>query len=136
MAAIDRDPCGSTMIRVSIEVRELLEKEKVIPREPLNDLIKRIITERRSIKQLLPTTQTKERMEKDMQNFVLNPDVPDTNPQHRAIYMQSHPEEFLSQDDLIHHINGNHDDNRIENLQKVTAKEHAILHRELNKNQG
>jgi len=46
MTAIDRDPCGSTMIRVSIEVRELLEKEKIIPREPLNDLIKRIITER------------------------------------------------------------------------------------------
>ena len=133
MAAIDRDPCGSTMIRVSIEVRELLEKEKIIPREPLNDLIRRLITERYRNS---TTVQTKERMEKDMQNFVMNPDVPDTTNKHRVIYQNAHPEEILTDDDLIHHINGNHDDNRIENLQKVTAKDHAILHRELKKNQG
>jgi len=120
------------MIRVSSEVRELLELEKIIPREPLNDLIKRIISERHhSI-----TLQTKEKMERDMKDFVLNPEIPDTNNNHRNIYQRAHPDEVLTQDDLIHHINGNHDDNRVENLQKVTPKEHAALHQELTKSNG
>ena len=45
----DREPGETTMIRISIEVRELLEKEKIIPREPLNDLLKRIIIDRHPI---------------------------------------------------------------------------------------
>jgi hypothetical protein len=51
MTAIDREPGGSTMIRVSIEVRDMIEAEKIIPREPLNDCLKRIIAENRQFKQ-------------------------------------------------------------------------------------
>jgi hypothetical protein len=45
MVEIDREPGGSTMIRVSTEVREMIESAKIIPREPLNDCIKRILKE-------------------------------------------------------------------------------------------
>jgi hypothetical protein len=51
MTAIDREPGGSTMIRVSIEVRDMIEAVKIIPREPLNDCLKRIITENQRFKQ-------------------------------------------------------------------------------------
>ena len=44
---IDRDIGGSTMIRVSIDVKEMIEEEKIIHREPLNDCIKRMILENR-----------------------------------------------------------------------------------------
>jgi hypothetical protein len=44
MVEIDREPGGSTMIRVSTEVREMIETAKIIPREPLNDCIKRVFT--------------------------------------------------------------------------------------------
>ena len=72
MAAIDRDPCGSTMIRVSIEVRELLEEEKIIPREPLNDCIKRGILENRNYRNNLPI-ETKETLKKEIETVVTNP---------------------------------------------------------------
>ena len=39
------------MIRVSTEVRELIEESKIIPREPLNDCIKRILKENRDLKE-------------------------------------------------------------------------------------
>lgn len=39
------------MIRVSSEVRDLIEAVKIIPREPLNDCLKRIITENQQFKQ-------------------------------------------------------------------------------------
>jgi hypothetical protein len=47
MVAIDREVGGSTMIRVSIEIRDMLESEKIIPREPLNDCLKRLVLENR-----------------------------------------------------------------------------------------
>jgi hypothetical protein len=79
-----------------------------------------------------PTTQTKEKMDSELKNFVLNPDVPCTGNYHRRIYSDFYGV-ALSEDDLIHHINGNHNDNRIENLIKVTAKQHAALHAAMNK---
>jgi hypothetical protein len=51
MTAIDREPGGSTMIRVSWEVRDMIEAVKIIPREPLNDCLKRIIIENQQFKQ-------------------------------------------------------------------------------------
>ena len=133
MAAIDREIGGSSMIRVSMEVHDLIVDNKIIPQEPHNDCIKRIIKENQQFKKIYFTTQTRDRMEADIKNFVLNPDVPDTTTGHREIYKQAHPEESLTPDDLIHHINGNHGDNRSENLQKVSAKEHASAHAQLTK---
>lgn len=80
-----------------------------------------------------PTSQTFDKMNNDLMNFVLNPNVPSTNNNHRKIYLTYHPEEHLNRDDIIHHINGNHDDNSKENLMKVTAKQHARLHADMNK---
>lgn len=77
---------------------------------------------------LNPTSQTKQKMGKEMQDFVLNPNVPDTTNNHREIYSRFHPDETLTQDDCIHHINGNHNDNRIENLIKLTSKQHRLEH--------
>ncbi len=74
------------------------------------------------------TTQTKERMEAEIKNFVLNPEVPDTSGRHREIWLAAHPGEVIGPDECIHHKNGNHDDNRPENLEKVTAKEHRQEH--------
>lgn len=34
---------------------------------------------------------------------------------------------------FIHHINGNSKDNRIENLQRVTRKEHGAIHSAINR---
>ena len=37
-----REVGESTMIRVSYDVKEMIEKAKIIPREPLNDCIQRV----------------------------------------------------------------------------------------------
>ena len=46
---------------------------------------------------------------------------------HRLIYADYHNIE-LSNDDVIHHKDGNKLNNRINNLEKMSLKEHAILH--------
>lgn len=75
-----------------------------------------------------PTSQTKEKMNDEFQNYVLNQQIPVTPRNHRKVYLDAHPEDILTQNDHIHHINGNHDDNRIENLMKVDSKTHRLLH--------
>jgi len=136
MVEIDREPGGSTMIRVDNETHDMLDAAKIIPREPYDACIKRLVRENQQLKKIYFTTQTRERMETDIKNFVLNPDVPDTKNNHREIYSSNHPKESLTPADIIHHINGNHDDNRPENLQKVTPHEHASLHSKLNDTLG
>ena len=46
----------------------------------------------------------------------------------RFVWQESHGE-VLGREDLIHHINGEKDDDRLVNLQKVTRSEHACIHR-------
>ena len=72
--------------------------------------------------------ESRETMEKDIKDYVLNPDVPDfTNP--RAVYRATRPfEELKPYVEWVHHINGNHDDNRPKNLKKVTPKQHGEAH--------
>ena len=47
--------------------------------------------------------------------------------EHRYI-MYEHMGRKLNDDEVIHHINENKTDNRLENLQVMTRKEHTILH--------
>jgi len=117
----------TTTIVLEISVYTQLKDMKIIPEEPFSAAIQRIITENRQFKKITPSLQTKEKMEKEMREYVMNPKVPD-DINHRKIWQNAHPNEPLTSEDIIHHINGNHDDNRIENLQKTNTKEHASLH--------
>jgi len=47
--------------------------------------------------------------------------------EHRKIWEACYGK--IPEGNFIHHINGNKNDNRIENLQCVTRKEHGLLHR-------
>ena len=51
--------------------------------------------------------------------------------EHRYIWWLNHPEDKIEYNEMIHHINGNHQDNRIENLQKVKMKQHQSEHKKL-----
>jgi hypothetical protein len=73
--------------------------------------------------------ETRTRMEYELKNYVNNNQIPQGDCNYRRMWQTAHPEYKLTQDDLIHHINGINYDNRIENLKRVTAKEHVRLHR-------
>ena len=44
------------------------------------------------------------------------------------LVMEKHIGRYLGKDEVVHHKNHNREDNRIENLQLMTFKEHAALH--------
>jgi len=51
------------------------------------------------------------------------------NYSHQKVWLETHPDEPLDTADyVIHHINGDHNDNRPENLQRMTRAEHTSLH--------
>ncbi len=51
-----------------------------------------------------------------------------SKPLHRYLYEKYHKTQ-LSENDIVHHINGNKLDNRIENLMVMTRAEHIIYHK-------
>lgn len=75
------------------------------------------------------TAQTRQKMDTELKEYVLNPDIPDTPVNHREVYQRHHPDEILTQDDIIHHINGDHNDNRADNLERLTSHSvHRLKH--------
>ena len=47
--------------------------------------------------------------------------------EHRAV-MEKHIGRKLTEDEVVHHINGDKTDNRLENLQLMTRGEHSTMH--------
>jgi hypothetical protein len=47
---------------------------------------------------------------------------------HRFVWRFFHPDDVISANDVIHHVNGNPLDNRITNLVKITREEHRRIH--------
>lgn len=68
------------------------------------------------------------------------PDHPNANSrgyiyEHRHI-MEQHIGRYMTHDEVVHHINGNKTDNRLENLLLLTNSEHVALHAKLKAEEG
>lgn len=68
--------------------------------------------------------------------LVIHPECPFANkkgvvPEHRYVWWLYHKDETIEYNECIHHINGDHRDNRIENLEKLKMKQHGQAHKRL-----
>lgn len=69
--------------------------------------------------------------------IVIHPECPYSDPksgkvpEHRYIWWLHHKDETIRFNECIHHMNGNHQDNRIDNLEKLTLKQHGQAHKKL-----
>lgn len=68
--------------------------------------------------------------------YVYHPECPFANstgkvPEHRYVWWLHHKDETIEYNELIHHINGDHQDNRPENLVKLKMKQHGIAHKRM-----
>lgn len=66
--------------------------------------------------------------------LVIHPECPLSNkkgvvPEHRYIWWLHHKDGTVEYNECIHHINGDHRDNRIENLEKLKMKQHGQAHK-------
>lgn len=59
--------------------------------------------------------------------YVVRPDNGKIDVEHRVI-MEKHLNRKLDTNEVVHHLNGNHKDNRIENLVVMSRSEHGKLH--------
>jgi hypothetical protein len=57
-----------------------------------------------------------------------NPSYCGTHVYRYRLVMERHLKRHLRTDEIVHHINGDHSDDRLENLQVVTRAEHARIH--------
>lgn len=67
-------------------------------------------------------------------NYAVVPDHPNRTKnnyvlEHRVV-MENHIGRLLDSSEVVHHINGNKKDNRVENLEVMTALEHSLHHGE------
>ena len=72
--------------------------------------------------------------------MLLDPKHPSANArgyvyEHRIV-MEQHIGRYLNHDEVVHHINGNKSDNRIENLLLLTNSDHVALHSKLKTEEG
>lgn len=124
----NRDPGHSTMIRVDIEVKDQLNALKEHPREGVGEVVKRLLKKDQTLHKIRMDTHTKERLELDLKTTI-DPTISDESDP-KKIWLAAHPGERLIPLDVIHHINGYHDDNRPENLMRTTMSEHQTIHKE------
>lgn len=78
--------------------------------------------------------------EKNVDVMVIHPECPYAAKngkvaEHRYIWWLNRPNDPIEYNEMIHHINGNHKDNRIENLEKVKMKQHGLRHKKMRENE-
>lgn len=74
----------------------------------------------------------KKRISKGEYDYALVPNHPNSTKDGYVLYhriiVENHLKRILSQDEVVHHKNSNKKDNRIENLEVLSVREHARLH--------